>query len=70
MTHSTLDSMLSGLARSTTKIKIGTNASADVASGPEVCLIRPIMSDGLKHDSPKMTLQQLRIQISLSLGAL
>ena len=40
-THSTLDSMFSGLARSTTKMRMGTKASADVESAPLECRMSP-----------------------------
>jgi hypothetical protein len=71
-----LDIMLSGLAWRTTKIRIGTNESADVSSDPlfawrskPVVRISRVLQLGTA-DIPKMTLQQFRMQIILSLGAL
>ena len=46
LTHSTLESIFSGLARSTTKIRIGIKASADVPA-PFVCRNRPMISRGI-----------------------
>lgn len=70
-----LETKCSGLAFSTTKISNGTNESADVSpflvfrSKPKTISKLFIYPDKELH-LPKMTLQQFRIQMTLSRGAL
>lgn len=70
-----LEIIFSGFACKTTKIKMGTNASAEVSSEPLfACRSSPVhqlhLYEVVGGSIPKITLQQLRIQIILSLGAL
>ena len=70
-----LDTKWSGLAFNTTKMRIGTNESADVSpflpfrNKPGIVNYVYTLNTLDKGSLPKMTLQQFKMQITLSRGA-